>query len=124
MPRLLPCLVLALLAACAPRQARYTGTLTPETACGSAGPATLTVLDGHAEFAPNDGAVVVPGEVAADGTLSGWLVLPGTDKKPFPLKLEGKVTKDVATGSYITPRCRFVLLLTRVRSKFFQDVLP
>ena len=115
MPRLLACLVLALLAGCASKQARYTGTMTPEGACGTAGRATLTVRGGHATFAANDGALLVPGEVAADGTLAGRLELPGVDRKPYPMTLEGKVTEDVATGLYVTPRCRFSLLLTRTR---------
>jgi len=122
--RLLPCLVLVLLVACAARQARYTGTLTPETACGTAGRATLTVMDGRAEFAPNDGALLVPGGVAADGTLSGRIERTGADNKPYPLTLEGKVTEEVATGSYLTPRCRFVLLLTRVRTGLLEGVMP
>jgi hypothetical protein len=114
MPRLFCCLVLVLLAACASRQARYAGTLTPERPCGMAGNATLTVMDGHAEFAANDGALLVPGTVAADGTLSGRLDLVGADRKPYPLTLEGTVTNEVATGVYVTPRCRFSLLLTRM----------
>jgi hypothetical protein len=124
MLRLLFCLVLVLLAACAPRQARYTGTLTPETACGTAGRATLTVMDGRARFTPNDGAVVVPGEVAADGSLSGRLERTGADNKPYPVTLEGTVTEEVATGSYVTPRCRFALLLTRTRIGLLEGVLP
>jgi hypothetical protein len=124
MKRLLCCLVPLLLVACAPRQARYTGTLTPETACGMAGRATLTVMDGRATFAANDGALLVPGEVAPDGTLSGRLVLTGADRKPYPLTLEGTVTEEVATGSYVTPRCRFALLLTRTRTGLPEGVVP
>jgi len=122
--RLLSCVVLVLLAGCAVREARYTGTLTPEGACGTAGRATLTVKDRHAEFAPNDGALVVPGEVAADGTLSGRLERTGVDNKPYPLTLEGTVTEEVATGSYVTPRCRFALLLTRTRIGLLEGVTP
>ena len=32
--------------------------------------ATLTVLGGHASFAANDGAQLIPGEVSAEGVLS------------------------------------------------------
>ncbi len=115
MPRLLTCLALILLAACSPRQARYTGTMTPESACGAAGKATLTVVGARAEFSPNDSSLLIPGAVAADGTLSGRLERTGADNKPFPLTLEGSVTEEVATGVYATPRCRFSLLLTRTR---------
>jgi len=98
---------------------RYTGTMTPESACGTAEKATLTVAKGTASFAANDGAVVVPATVATDGKLAGQRVLIGGDKKPFPLSLDGTVTNDVATGTYTTPRCRFSLLLTRVHLGLF-----
>src|SRR5580704_380768 len=113
-----------LLAACSPRQARYTGTMTPEGACGTSGRGTLTVVGGHGQFAPNDGALLVPAQVAADGTLSGRLDRMGADNKPFPLTLEGTVTEEVATGVYVTPRCRFSLLLTRARIGTLEGVMP
>ncbi len=59
--------------------------------------------------------MVIPGEVAADGKLTGELVRPGADKKPFAMTLEGNVTEEVASGVYATPPCRFALLLTRAR---------
>ena len=121
---LLSGLALLLLVACSPKQARYTGTLTPDTSCGAAGHATLTVMNGRADFSPNDGAQLIPGEVSADGTLSGRLDRTGADNKPFPLPIEGKVTDEVATGSYATPRCRFSLLLTRTRIGLLDGVMP
>ncbi|MCW3476543.1 hypothetical protein [Limobrevibacterium gyesilva] len=113
----LPILMALLLAGCSTaltRQTRYTGTMTPSGACGSAGQATLVVMDRKANFVPNDGALVVPGDVAPDGTLSGGLELLGADRKPFPLALQGHVDADRAEGSYTTPRCRFTLDLRRV----------
>jgi hypothetical protein len=107
------------LAACTSREARYTGTMTPESACGTAEKATLTVAKGSANFAANDGAVVLPATVAPNGKLAGQRVLIGGDKKPFPLSLDGTVTDDVATGTYATPRCRFSLLLNRVHVGLF-----
>jgi hypothetical protein len=114
--------MLAALAACtaaSPRQARYSGTMTPDSACGATEKATLTVVKDTASFAANDGAVVVPATVAQGGKLAGQRVLIGGDKKPFPLSLDGTVTDDVFTGTYTTPRCRFSLLLTRVHLGFF-----
>jgi hypothetical protein len=114
------------LTACSPvaREARYTGTMTPESACGATEHATLVVATGTASFAANDGAVVVPATVAPDGKLAGQLVLTGGDKKPFPLTLEGTVTQDTATGSYTTPRCRFALSLKRVHPGLFGSTEP
>jgi hypothetical protein len=93
--------------------------MTPDAACGATEKATLTVAGGNASFAANDGAVVVPATVAADGKLAGQRVLIGSDKKPFPLALAGTVTDDVFTGTYTTPRCHFSLLLTRVHLGLF-----
>ena len=93
--------------------------MTPDSACGSTEKATLVVVKDSASFAANDGAVVVPATVGADGKLSGQHVLLGGDKKPFPLAIDGTVTGDVFTGTYTTPRCRFSLLLTRVRLGLF-----
>jgi hypothetical protein len=112
-------LTLAACSGAASHQTRYSGTMTPESACGTAEKATLTVTKGSASFAANDGAVVVPATIAPDGKLAGQRVLIGGDKKPFPLSLDGTVTDDVATGTYATPRCRFSLLLTRVRLGLF-----
>lgn len=108
----------------ASREARYTGTMTPESACGATEQATLMVVEGNARFAANDGAVVVPATVAPDGKLAGQLVLTGGDKKPFPLALDGSVTDDAATGTYTTPRCRFALSLKRVHLGFFGSAEP
>jgi len=73
----------------------------------------------QASFVANDGAVILPARVDPDGRLSGQLVIAGGDKKPFPLRLEGLVTADTASGTYATPRCRFALSLTRVRLGLF-----
>jgi hypothetical protein len=113
-----------LLGACASREARYAGVMTPQSACGATEHATLMVVEGKASFAANDGAVVVPATVAPDGKLAGQLVLTGGDKKPFPLTLEGTVTDDAATGSYMTPRCRFALSLKRVHLGLFGSAEP
>jgi hypothetical protein len=113
-----------LLGACGSREARYTGTMTPESACGATEHATLMVVEGNASFAANDGAVVVPATVAPDGKLAGQLVLTGGDKKPFPLALDGMVTQDAATGTYTTPRCRFALSLKRVHVGLFGSAEP
>jgi hypothetical protein len=110
--------------ACASHEVRYSGAMTPESACGAAEHATLMVIEGNASFAANDGAVVVPATVAPGGKLTGSLVLTGGDKKPFPLTLDGVVTEQSATGTYSTPRCRFALSLKRVRLGLFGSAGP
>jgi hypothetical protein len=95
------------------REARYSGAMSPASACGSPGTATLMVAQGKASFAPNDGAVVLSGTVSDDGTLSAWLELEGADHKPYRLVVQGKVDRDHAEGVYATPRCRFALDLHR-----------
>jgi hypothetical protein len=117
MVRIAPALLLLLLlpgCVSLSRQARYTGTMTPTAGCTTPGKATLTVIEGQANFAPNDGALVLPGTVAQDGTLSAAVENKGSDGKPYRMVVQGKVDSDHAEGVFATPRCRYALDLKRV----------
>jgi len=79
-------------------------------------------------FAPSDGALVVSGSVAPDGSFAGSLSTapPGRDRQnhtsseAFTLTVTGHIEGETASGTYVTPRCRTVFRLPRVS----QTLLP
>ena len=90
----------------------YTGTTRPASgACDAATSATLTVRGAEVLFAPNSGTILLHGQrdgavVTADTTLTG------ADKKPYRLAFSGTVGQSNASGSYVTPRCRYSVGMT------------
>jgi hypothetical protein len=88
-------------------QERYVGDI---PACdGGLTHATLVVLDRHFSFAPSDGTLIVSGAVAEDGSFHGVLPLgraASAREAPPALAVEGRITPEVATGSFSLPRCR------------------
>jgi hypothetical protein len=117
-------LIVLLPAACGPGFAprlRYTGQL---TGCGPAAPATLTRSADRFSFTPGDGALVITGEVTADGRFAGTLdaghlgaSTPAAGAKAtahFILSVHGRIDNDTAEAAYTTPRCQTTLRLTRV----------
>ncbi len=83
-------------------QRRYVGTL---AGCDGNGTATLTRIRNEFAFAPNDGALLIRGTVAADGSLRGTLNTQPPGKPPYMLIVTGQATKDVVTVTYATPQC-------------------
>jgi len=120
-------LIVLLPAACGPGFAprfRYTGQL---TGCGPAAPVTLTRSADRFSFTPGDGALIITGEVTADGRFAGTLdaghsgsstpAVAATGAKAtahFVLSVHGRIDDDTAEAAYITPRCQTTLRLTRV----------
>lgn len=77
------------------------------------GRATLQVRGGRAMFVPDEGALVLDGEVSADGTVRAGRETTGADRRPFPQVFEGRVEGEQGTGVYGTPRCRYRVELDR-----------
>ncbi len=85
--------------------------------------ATLVRVAGRFSFAPSDGALVVSGDVAPDGSFTGVLVTnpgrhdqpggPGAAAPPFTLTVTGRLDSEAATGTYMTPRCSVAFRLPR-----------
>lgn len=99
---------------------RYAGDLSGCTT-GPAARATLVRIGEHFSFAPSDGALVISGPVAADGSFSGTLVTapghqgsPGKAVPPFTLTVSGTIGDEAAEGSYATPRCHTAFHLPRI----------
>ncbi len=94
-------LVLAV-AGCAAAPRRFAGTL---AGCGAPLTATLTRAGDAFAFAPGDGPLVLRGQVAADGTLSGSLNTQPPGKPAYMLAVAGRLAPGGATLTYTTPRC-------------------
>jgi hypothetical protein len=103
------------------RQSRYVGDL-PSCTVGPGAQATLVLAADHFSFAPSDGALVVSGSVAPDGSFAGSLVTnpPGHDRQgrasteAFTLTVTGRLAGEVASGTYVTPRCRTEFRLSHI----------
>jgi hypothetical protein len=91
-------------------EAAYTGAL---PGCGLAA-ATLTRIGGAFAFAPGDGALIVRGTVAPDGSYAGTLNTQPPGKSPFLLSLRGTIGEESAALDYTTPRCHAQATLARV----------
>ena len=102
-------------------QTRYVGNL-PGCAVGPDTPATLVQAANRFSFAPSDGALVVSGSLAPDGSFAGSLVTnpAGRDRQghsgteAFTLTVTGRIEGDAASGTYVTPRCHIAFRLLRV----------
>jgi len=111
------------------REARYTGPVTPARgACPAADPnrpagGTLTVQGDRVGFAPDDGALVIQGTIAPDGTVTARRDESGANGRPYQMSLQAKQQGDSVTGTFTTPRCRYNVALTRVRTPVFEGVL-
>ena len=106
---------LALLAACAAdAPVSYAGNLTPQSgACDPASRAVLVKRGRDLEFTPSQGVLILSGQVTPSGDLAAALSTPGADHKPYLLKLSATLSGDTITGTYVTPRCRYKVLLTK-----------
>ena len=104
-------------------QDRYAGDL-PGCTAGSDVHATLVRVADHFSFAPSDGALVISGSIAPDGSFAGSLLTepPGRDRQsragtaasPFTLTVTGRIEREAASGTYVTPRCRIGFRLPRI----------
>ncbi len=103
------------------RQTRYVGNL-PSCTVGPDAQATLVRAADRFSFAPSDGALVVSGSVAPDGSFAGSLVTnpPGRDRQgrtsteAFALTVTGRIEDEVVSGTYVTPRCRTEFRLSHI----------
>ena len=115
-------LVLLVLAACAvgARNDRYAGSVDAEQGiCGPIGSgqhmqASLQIRGDQVLFAPDEGVVLLQGQIDPTGHLTASATAPGADHKPFPMVFEGDLRADAVDGHYATPRCRATVRMHRV----------
>ncbi|HEX3350087.1 MAG TPA: hypothetical protein VHS58_18510 [Acetobacteraceae bacterium] len=120
-PRLAVALALAL-DACGTaitQERRYSGDLLPESPCGAPLHGTMTTYAGKFALAPSDGALLIRGDVGADGKASGELATTGVDHKPFVMRFAGTVSPGKVEGRYVTPRCSYAVSLAFVAPSIF-----
>ena len=93
----------------------YVGPLAVEQ--GVCGPdqatASLNLRGSNVQFAPNNGVVVLQGEVDNAGHVLAQSQTLGADHKPSSQVFEGQLAGDHITGRYATPRCRATVTLVR-----------
>jgi hypothetical protein len=104
-----------LLTACGANQPiSFAGQIVPQAGvCDAAAPAVLTRRGHYVQFAPQEGTLVLSGQIAPDGAVRASLDTPGADRKPYHLFFEGTLTGKSLAGRYVTPRCRYTVTLQR-----------
>jgi hypothetical protein len=105
-------------------ETRYAGAVTPSggiclTDANRPPHGTLTVKGEHVAFAPDDGTLVIPGRIEADGGIFAQRDTPGANHKPFVMRLQARRQGDSITGTFTTPRCTSNVSLTRVHMPVF-----
>jgi hypothetical protein len=102
------------------RNQTYVGTVTPDGACGQQSHATLSTAKGRFTFAPEDGVLLLRGDVGAAGALSATLATTGADRKPYVMRFDGTLDPQHVTGKYVTPRCSFTVNLDNNGQRAFE----
>lgn len=111
-------LTLLALSACvsAPRGAngRWVGPVTPVAGtCDPAANGVLLVSPKSATFSPDNGILLLRGHADALDHVTADLRTIGMNHQPYVLSFEGTMRGDQITGTYLTPRCRASVTLSR-----------
>ncbi len=102
----------AAVAGCATTGQTYAGKLEPEAGvCNSASRATLHRQGAIVQFTPQDGVLTLDGTVSAEGRVVAAQQTVGLDRKPYRLSFAGQLAGNDITGMYVTPRCRYRVIL-------------
>lgn len=91
-----------------PYDLRWVGTVAPEAGrCppSSQGTMTAKIRDRSVTFTPNDGVLVLHGSVGPDGAVHAEFDAQSADHRPFPLRLDAKLSEAGVTGTYSSPIC-------------------
>ena len=93
----------------------YVGPLAIEQGVCGPGQATASLnrRGNNVQFAPNNGVVVLQGEINGAGHVLAQSRTLGADHKPFTQVFEGQLAGDHITGRYATPTCRATVTLVR-----------
>ncbi len=103
------------LAACSADQpATFAGQMLPQAGdCDPASRAVLIKRGAYIQFTPEQGVLILNGQIGPAGDLTATLDTPGADRKPYHLRLTGTLSGHTITANYVTPRCRYTLKLDR-----------
>lgn len=93
---------------------RWVGPVTPVAGtCDPAANAVLLVSPKSATFSPDNGILLLRGHVDALDHVTADLRTLGMNHQPYVLSFEGTMLGDQITGTYLTPRCRASVTLSR-----------
>lgn len=108
-------LIPLLVPACAGQSQRnFIGTLQPETGyCDPASQAELSIEGSGILFAPSSGTILLRGQKSGEN-LTAATTLPGADKMPYALSFRGVLSGKTISGTYATPRCRYIVKLQAI----------
>jgi hypothetical protein len=109
--------MVAFAAGCAAgRPDHFAGLLQPQTGtCDPPGLAELILHDTHVLFTPHEGIISLTGVLAADGSIRASVTASGMDHTPYRQTFVGNLAGDRVIGTYITPRCRYLVNLAAPR---------
>jgi hypothetical protein len=67
---------------------------------------TMVIADRTITFTPNDGVLVLHGQLGSDGVARAKLDASGAEHHVFPLRFEARVTGAGVSGDYTSPICK------------------
>jgi hypothetical protein len=102
-----------LLSACAGGPpSTYVGTLTPVAGtCDVLNRASLNRNGETVQFTPQEGVTVLEGTISPSGAITASAQTMGMNRQPYRLAFTGVLHGQTMTGTYVTPRCRYTVLL-------------
>ena len=111
-------LLILALAGCIPASSgvvgRWVGPVTPVAGtCDPAAQAVLVVSSKSATFSPDNGVLLLHGQADALGHVTSTLRTQGMNHQPYVLSLDATLRDDQIVGTYLTPRCRATVTLSR-----------
>ncbi len=62
-------------------------------------------------FAPQDGVLVLDGQISGNGDVSASLEVRGMNHAPYRLVFSARIQENRIVGTYVTPRCRYNVTL-------------
>ena len=93
---------------------RWVGPLTPVAGtCDPAATAVLLVSPKSATFSPDNGILLLRGHADAPNHVTADLRTTGMNHQPYVVSFEGTLQGGRITGTYLTPRCRSSVTLSR-----------
>ena len=93
----------------------YVGKLTPLAGtCDVLNRATVNRNGETVQFTPQEGVTVLEGTISRSGAIAASAQTMGMNRQPYRLAFTGVLHGQTMSGTYVTPRCRYSVLLQAV----------